>query len=239
MDDRSTGGAVGRVASELKASRASRFWACGIEGGKGERELKAAKTRGRWERLAQSALMLRAERIECRDDDGATLAVVALVEEDAELVEASAPSPIDAPASSSSPRADEVDRIVQIIVRAQDAALSRGAEHTSAVIEGALRIASAATERADKLERAVLALVKQRESELDAAAAAIEEQARAAARAADRAEQARRAEREDDDEASSALDKMGEKLVNDHVLPAIGAKIMAGMAGATGAKPSA
>lgn len=237
MDDRSTGGAVGRVASELKASRASRFYACGIEGGKGERELKAAKTRGRWERLAQSALMLRAERIECRDDDGATLAVVALVEEDAELVEASEPSPMDAPASSS-PRADEVDRIVQIIVRAQDAALSRGAEHTSAVIEGALRIASAATERADKLERAVLALVKQRENELDAAAAAIEEQARAAARAADRAEQARRVEREED-EASSALDKMGEKLVNDHVLPAIGAKIMAGMSGATGAKPSA
>ena len=87
-------GGLEAVARALRESRASRFYACAIEGGKGERELKAAKTRGRWERLAQSATLLRAERIECRDDDGATLAVVSLVVED------------DAPEAAAAPLAD-------------------------------------------------------------------------------------------------------------------------------------
>ena len=222
-------GGLEAVARALRESRASRFYACAIEGGKGERELKAAKTRGRWERLAQSATLLRAERIECRDDDGATLAVVSLVVEDDAPEAAAAPlaDPVDS-APWMSPRADEVDRLVQIVVKAQDAALVRHQDHVTSLLDAAVKLATASSERADKLERAVLTLVQHRERELAAASEALDEQARAMQREARAEARAARAAESEKDETSE-LDKMGEKLVNDHILPAIGGKIVAAM----------
>lgn len=218
------GGSREAVTRALRESRATRFFAL-VDGD--AREVKAAKTRGRWERLHDSALSLGASAIECRDDDGAVLAVVALdVLEDDDGADDGADD-----ASAREPKrergtAGEVERLLSIVLRAQDAAVQRQAEQVQSVTNAALQVMNAAAERAASMERAVLALVTQRERELDAAAAQLDAEARAIARA--------RAKPKDEDDTMDELDKLGTQLVRDAVMPVIGTKLAAAMSGAKG-----
>lgn len=217
------GGDVEAVTRALRESRATKFFAM-LDGGD-VREVKAAKTRGRWERLRDSARALGAHAIECRDDDDAVLAVVQLDELDdvSELEEVALEEP---KAKEARGTAGEVERLLSIVLRAQDAAVQRQAEQVTSVTQAALSIMTAAAERAATLERAVLALVQHREKELDAAAAQLDADARAIARA--RAKPAA----DDEDDTMTELDKLGTQLVRDAVMPAIMPKIAAAMANA-------
>ena len=211
------------VTRALRESRASRFFAM-VDGE--PREVKAAKTRGRWERLHDSAVAMGATAIECRDDGGAVLAFVELEELGAELVEERVDA-FDGPKRArDTSTAGEVERLLSIVLRAQDAAVQRQAEHVQSVTSAALSVMNAAAERAASMERAVLALVQQRERELDAAAAQLDAEARAIARA-----RKKPAESEEDD-TMSELDKIGTQLVRDAVMPAVMPKIAAALANA-------
>lgn len=219
------GGARERAARALRESRAERFFA--LVDGK-EREVRAAKTRGRWERLHDAAHALGASSIECRDEDGATLAVVQLGEQLEPLLEeddqAQQLEQLPLRARSS---ADEVERLLTLVLRAQDAAVARQGEQVRQVTDAALSVMNAAAERASSMERAVLALVQQREREL----AAVSEQLHQDARALERADRAQRAQHDAEREEDGELDGMVKKLIDDAVTPAIGAKIMAAMNG--------
>lgn len=188
------------------------------------REVKAAKTRGRWERLHDSAAAMGATAIECRDDGGAVLAIVELEELGAELVEERVEE--HAPRVTSTGTAGEVERLLAIVLRAQDAAVQRQAEQVQSVTNAALSVMNAAAERAASMERAVLALVQQRERELDAAAAQLDAEARAIARARKKPTES------EDDDTMSELDKIGTQLVRDAVMPAVMPKIAAALANA-------
>lgn len=208
------------AARELRESRGARFFAI-VDGE--PREVRAAKTRGRWERLVGAARALGASCIEARDDDGATLAVVQLDEDDEHAS--------DEPRRELAPtdaRAGELERLLGIVLRAQDAAVARQSEHVRAVTEAALSVMNAAAERAASMERAVLALVQQRERDLDAAAAELDATTRAVARAEAAARQVR------EDEGANELDAMATTLVREAVVPVIGQKL-ASMAAKKGA----
>jgi hypothetical protein len=217
-------GALGRdgIARALRDSRGSRFFAI-VEGE--AREVKTAKTRGRWERLTDAAILLGASRIEARDDDGATLAVVQVGELDDEP---SAPEAAPAPERTSAARDSvaEVERLLVVVLKAQDHALSRHAEQTRAIVDASVQVMTASAERASSLERAVLALVQQRERDLEAAHESLAAEARASMRAAQRAKPDEGA-----DEDQAAFDAMGRKLLEEHVLPVVGARIATKLGG--------
>lgn len=210
------------AARALRDSRGTKYFAV-VDGE--PREVKAAKTRGRWDRLIGAARALGASCIEARDDDGATLAVVQLDEEQDAARD-------DGRHAADDSRAGELERLLGIVLRAQDAAVARQSEHVRSVTEAALSVMNAAAERAASMERAVLALVQQRERDLDAAAAELDATTRAVARAEAAARQAR------EDEGASELDAMATTLVREAVVPVLGQKI-ASMAAAKAAKGSA
>lgn len=223
MGDRGTGSGVDVLARALRDSKGARFFAL-VDDDK-PRELRTAKTRGRWERLVNSALALGAHSIEARDEDGATLHVVRLDE----LEE----SPPDAPSASSSSSsrpasaAAEVERLLGLVLRAQDVALARQAEQVKAVTDAALRVMQASADRASSMERAVLTLVQRRERELESTAAQLDAELAAIAKADARAA-AERAERADEE---SALDGMAETLMREAVTPALQAKVLSVVGG--------
>lgn len=205
------------AARALRDSRGTKYFAV-VDGE--PREVKAAKTRGRWDRLIGAARALGASCIEARDDDGATLAVVQLDEEQ--------DAARDDERRADDSRAGELERLLGIVLRAQDAAVARQSEHVRSVTEAALSVMNAAAERAASMERAVLALVQQRERDLDAAAAELDATTRAVARAEAAARQAR------EDEGASELDAIATTLVREAVVPVVGQKI-ASMAAKKGA----
>lgn len=207
------GGGDDAAARALRESRGTRFFAVNDNG---EREVKAAKTRGRWERLVAAARALGAHAVECRDDDGATVAVVELDdrEERSERTERD-------------DRVGEVERLLALVVRAQDQAVARQAEQVRAVTDAAMRVMHAAADRASAMERAVLAMVRAREADLARAAEELDVAARAVERAA-----AERGERADE---TSELDAMATTLVRDAVAPVL----MQRLAGAPGNKGAA
>jgi hypothetical protein len=210
------GGGDERAARELRESRGEKFFARLDDGT--EREVKAAKTRGRWERLVSSARALGASSVEARDRDGATLAVVQLEEPAAaRVLEVSAED--DEPAD----RAREVERLLAVVLRAQDAALARSAEQTRAITDAALSVMQAAAERAASMERAVLALVQARERDVEQAAELLERQSRQVAREEARAKDER--DREEDD----GLDEMAKELVRSAVAPVVMQKMQDAM----------
>lgn len=224
MGDRDAAGGLGRdaVARALRESRATRFFAV-VEGE--PREVKAAKTRGRWERLADAATALGASRIEARDDDGATLAVVQLGEVDDEPADVE-PEPRERERERRDSVA-EVERLLVVVLRAQDHALQRHAEQTRAIVDASVQVMTASAERASSLERAVLSLVQQRERDLEAAHESLAAEARANMRAAARA----KPEDEEEAQASKDFDAMGRKLIEEHVMPVVGARIAAKLGG--------
>lgn len=207
------------AARALRESKADRFFAL-VEGE--PREVKAAKTRGRWERLVSASIALGATSIECRDTSGATLAVVELDQEDDDD-RPSLPEAKPAPSGS----AGEVERLLGLVLRAQDAAVSRQAEQVKAITDAALSVMQAAADRASSMERAVLSLVQQRERELDATAQQLDAELRAAAR---EQQAAARAKAEESEEAGE-LDAMATQLMKEAVTPAVQAKFMQLMAG--------
>lgn len=214
--DRDAGGSDA-LAKALRDSRAERFFAM-VEGE--AREVKAAKTRGRWERLLAASVALGASAIECRDASGATLAVVELDAED----EPRAASPVPEKVSGN---AGEVERLLGLVLRAQDAAVSRQAEQVKQITDAALSVMNAAAERASSMERAVLSLVQQRERELDATAAQLDAELRAVAREHAAATRAKGEEAED----SGDLEAMASSLMKEAVTPALQAKVMQLMSG--------
>ncbi len=226
LDSGGAAGARERAARALREARAERFFA--VIDGEAKREVRAAKTRGRWERLHDAAHALGASAIECRDEEGATLAVVGLgvpldeLEEDAPQLELR-----DAPRARGGSSADEVERLLALVLRAQDSAVARQSEQVRQVTDAALSVMNAAAERASSMERAVLALVQQREREL----AAVSDQLHQDARAIERAELARSAAAAASREEDGELDGMVQKLIDDAVTPALTAKIMAAMSG--------
>lgn len=224
MDPRDAAGSMGRdaIAAALKASGGARFFA--LVGDDDEREIKAAKTRGRWERLHDAAHGLGASAIVCRDDDGATLAVVRLDALEDTAPPSSTPT-LDAPRASGT--SGELAQLLALVLRAQDAAVARQAEQQAQVTSAALDVMRAAADRAQAMERTVLALVSARERELDAASRQLEEQARAIERADARA--AARAAADDDD-TFKELDRMGETLIREAVVPALGSKLALALA---------
>ncbi len=217
--DRDAGGGRDAAARALRESKAERFFAV-VDGE--PREVKAARTRGRWERLVAASIALGASAIECRDTSGATLAVVELDDEEPRETIAAAP---ERPAPSGS--AGEVERLLGLVLRAQDAAVSRQAEQVKQITDAALSVMQAAADRASSMERAVLSLVQQRERELDATAQQLDAELRAAAR---EAQATARAKAEETEEAGE-LDAMASKLMTEAVTPALQAKVMQLMAG--------
>ncbi len=225
MGDRDAAGGLARdqVARALRESRATRFFAV-VEGE--PREVKAAKTRGRWERLADAATALGASRIEARDDDGATLAVVQLGEVDDEPADVE-PEPTRERERERRDSVAEVERLLVVVLRAQDHALQRHAEQTRAIVDASVQVMTASAERASSLERAVLSLVQQRERDLEAAHESLAAEARANMRAAARS----KPEDEEEAQASKDFDAMGRKLIEEHVMPVVGARIAAKLGG--------
>lgn len=199
------------AARALRDSKADRFFAM-VDGE--EREVRAAKTRGRWERIVSAARALGASSIDARDASGATLAVVELHDVDDEHGRDVDPAP-----TRDTGTAGEVERLLAVVLRAQDAAVARQAEQVQAITSAALSVMQASAARAASMERAVLALVQQRERDLEHAAAELEATARAMARAD---ETARRERAEDE---SSELDAMATTLVREAVVPVLGQKI--------------
>lgn len=220
MADRGSG-SVDALARALRDSKAARFFAIVDE--EKPRELKTAKTRGRWERLVNSAIALGAHAVECRDEDGAVLDVVAL---DGAELEPDAPS-LSSSSSLKPSSAAEVERLLGLVLRAQDVALQRQGEHVTRVTESALRVMESAANRASSMERAVLALVQRRERELEQTAEQLDAELAAMARADARAA----AERAQQAEETSALDGMAEKLIADAVTPALQAKVLSVVGG--------
>lgn len=217
--DRDAGSGRDAAARALRESKADRFFAL-VDGE--PREVRAAKTRGRWERLVGASVALGASSIECRDASGATLAVVDLEEDEPREPIAAAPERA-APGGT----AGEVERLLGLVLRAQDAAVSRQAEQVKQITDAALSVMQAAADRASSMERAVLSLVQQRERELDATAQQLDAELRAAAREQQAAARAKAEEAEETGE----LDAMASKLMSEAVTPALQAKVMQLMAG--------
>jgi len=206
------------AARALRESKADRFFAL-VEGE--PREVKAAKTRGRWERLVSASIALGATSIECRDTSGATLAVVELDQDDNDRP--SLPEAKPTPSGS----AGEVERLLGLVLRAQDQAVSRQAEQVKAITDAALSVMQAAADRASSMERAVLSLVQQRERELDATAQQLDAELRSAMR-----EQHATARAKADETAEGGeLDAMASQLMKEAVTPALQAKVMQLMTG--------
>lgn len=216
-------GSVDALARALRDAKATRFFAV-VDDDKA-RELKTAKTRGRWERLVNSALALGATAIECRDEDGAVLEVVQLeLEPQSDAASSTANTTTSSKPTNS---AAEVERLLGLVLRAQDVALQRQGEQVTRVTEAALRVMESAANRASSMERAVLALVQRRERELEQTAEQLDAELAAMARADARAA----AERAHDAETTSELDRMTEKLMSEAVTPVLQAKVLSVVSG--------
>ena len=226
--------AVAALASKLKTAtgqeRGLTYWALV----KGEaRELKAAKVRGRFERLATSALDLGAVHIELRATDGGVLSVVVLddVEEPEDEQEAAAPrrEVVHAVNPGVSSDAEAVRAMVKIVIEAQDKAISRQSEMMQNVMLSALNVMKVASERTSVLERALLASLTARERELQQGFVMLAEQSADVAAA----RQEQEASAAEASEASDSADSMAKQLMSDVVVPALAAKAMKKAVGGT------
>lgn len=157
-----TGGSddVGRIAEMIRrAPRGATVHAVMHDGA--EVAIDAPKTRDRVSRMARVAAARRPERVEVRVD----AAVVDVV-----VLDESAPAQ-DAQVSTAT---TEVERLLALVLRAQDDAVRRHMDATRHVVDAAVRVMSASAERTERIERALERALAEREEVAHAILAAAE-----------------------------------------------------------------
>jgi uncharacterized Ntn-hydrolase superfamily protein len=114
--------------------------------------------------VRDAARALGAEGIECVDAAGAVLDVVTF---DASTHDASTHDIASHAPSASRDVASDVERIVAIVIDAQDRAVHRHGEHVRVALDALARVVEALGDRAERLERALAALAASRDAEGD------------------------------------------------------------------------
>lgn len=224
MDSSLDSPGVVALASKLKsasgAERGLTYWASFPKGE--ARELKSAKVRGRYERLARSAMDLGALHVELRATDGGVFAVV-VIEEDDDESPAVAAAPVHVQEARGDVNADAVRAMVKVVLDAQDVAVQRQQQMMTQVMNAALNVMKVASERTSALERSLLLSLGARERELAQGFQLLAEQSAEI--------QTTRDEVAAEREASGPADEMATKLMDNVVFPAMAAKALEKMNG--------
>jgi len=151
-----------RIMRRLQALSPATCWAI-VDGERRPVAIPPPGTRGRWRRVRDAARAMGADGIECVDAAGAVLDVLTFDASD------TGSSADDVVARSDTARdvASDVERIVALVVEAQDRAVHRHGEHVRIALDALARVCEAIADRAERLERAIGALAAAREADVD------------------------------------------------------------------------
>lgn len=194
MADRGDDARVDRLEAALKASRASRVE---VRVGDEWRELAAARTRGRWRRLAELALRMDADGVRCLIGDRIVDSIALDEDDEQEAEQTATPNPGPPPTEGELVR---FASLLRLVIEAQDRAVARHTEQARGITDAAIGVMRAATDRATTAERAASAMMAERARDLELAASTLDA----------RAEEAR------DGATEAGLDSMMATLVQLH-----------------------